>query len=526
MMDLAKLELYNFERSVKKTKFAKSVILVNFFSAAGFFITFLFQIVFAKEFGVSALTDSFIGVSALPLTFVAVISSLLEKTFIPIFFEYKKENTAIWYGISNFFGVYFLFLVSAALLVYTGSPFITRLILSGFKGDSFSLALTMLRVLLPILIIGGLIGLLTSLHYAHGSFIFPNVSSSLKWTVSIVAMLLLKDKYGIFSVPFSIIIGYVLQLSMLLYSGFKNIIIDLRFVFNLKDKFLQKIVALMWPLVIANFFNNISILLMTRMASVMNEGSITCLDYAYKIMTIGVFLCVQGISVVLFPIFSHCAASDNMPKLKKMYINSQRILLMIVLPAIAGLIIFRYSVVKILFEHGKFSPAATYRIGGLVFCFSGAFLGLALGTIQSQIYYAFKNTRRVMFITFIQMMLFALMVLFLRNFMSAYFIAVAFSIAIFSGCCLNYIHINKILGISNVLEEFIFVLKISAATLIMGFSAYLIFNAAKACVQPLLVSFIAGSVLSLGIYFILLKYVFNLPELKLTFDILFSRKHE
>ncbi|PIV39725.1 MAG: hypothetical protein COS29_01105 [Candidatus Omnitrophica bacterium CG02_land_8_20_14_3_00__42_8] len=504
---------------------AKSVILVNIFSAAGFFLTLLFQIIFAKEFGVSGLTDAYIGACALPVSFVAIASSLLEKTFIPVFFEYKNRAADARYSIHNFFTIYFIFLVFLSVVCFAASPFIIRLVLPGFEAVGFSMALAMLKMLLPIFILGGLIGLLTSMHYAHSAFIFPNVCSSVKWITAIIFMLYFKGRYGIFAVAGGIVAGYTFQFLMLLYSTFKNIT-GLRFIFNLKDVFLRKVVMLMGPLMIANAFNTFNIIVMTRTASVMSAGSITCLDYAYKIMTISVFLCVQGISVVLFPMFSRLASEGNISKLKKLFTDSQRILLMIVMPIIGGLIIFRHPVIRLLLERGEFGPESTNKISALVFGFSGAFFGLALGTIQSQIYYAIKNTKRVMFITFIQMVVFVCMIFMLRSVMSIYIIAIFFSAAIFIGCCLNYFHINKILGIRAMRQDAVFIFKILIATVSMGAVGFVAFSLLKAHLPLVFVPFVAASMLSAAVYFIFIRYVFDIDELRFASNVLFSKKYE
>ena len=48
-------------------------VIINFLSAIGFFTTFLFQIVLAKEFGASRFTDAYVGAITFPLIFISII---------------------------------------------------------------------------------------------------------------------------------------------------------------------------------------------------------------------------------------------------------------------------------------------------------------------------------------------------------------------------------------------------------------------------------------------------------------------
>lgn len=499
------------------TKLAKSAVAITFFSGFGFLLALAFQIVLAKNFGASKLTDAYIGASTFPLMLIGIFTSILNKTFIPVFFDIRSKKNA-WHSVSNILNGYFLFLCGLVLVGYLLSPALIKITLPGLGGESYFLSLKILRVLMIMIIFGALAGLLSSIHYTQENFILPSIAPNLKWLAILLTIFFLSKKFGILSVPIGMVIGYGIQFLILLPEILKSK--RLSFAFNLKDPVLLSMLFLMLPLFMSHIFNNISIFFMRGIASKMSEGTISCLDYASKIKDIVILFSVQGVAVTTFPLFSKLSSENNMKKLKEVFIIGQRLIFMIILPLIIGIILFRIPIIRILFERGAFDAVATFRTANLLFAFSGAFLGLAIGTVQSQMYYALKNTKRVMKITFLQMALFLAMVFFAKNYFAEYGIALAFSIAIFIGCCINYYHINKILNISSTAGDFLFISKIIVTSAVMALIVYSTFNLLSNFINNLIANLAVNAVLGIIVYFLILKFVFRIPELRLAFSLI------
>jgi len=120
--------------------------------------------------------------------------------------------------------------------------------------------------------------------------------------------------------------------------------------------------------------------------------------------------------------------------------------------------------------------------------------------------------------------LFIGMVFILRPFLSIYFIAIAFSAAIFTGCCINYFHINKVLKISVTEEDIYFIGKSIAATILMAAGAFYIYKISTVYLHNLFLALLLISVFSAGIYFIILNNIFRIQELKLILNLLIPKK--
>ena len=128
-----------------------------------------------------------------------------------------------------------------------------------------------------------------------------------------------------------------------------------------------------------------------------------------------------------------------------------------------------------------------------------------------------------MFITFVQMALFFALLWLINRHMSIYSIGIAFSIAIFTGCCINYFHLSKTLSIDTGKDDLSFAVKILTAVAAMSFLSAVVFNLMRLCFANLLVTLPVATVFAAGVYFLILYYVFKVQELRSVLKMLFKK---
>ncbi len=95
-------------------------------------------------------------------------------------------------------------------------------------------------------------------------------------------------------------------------SGFKY-----KFIFDLKDQYIRKVLYLSLPVLIGVAINDLNAIVDKTLASSLAAGSISALNYANKLnaLILGVF--ISAITTVIFPILSREANNDNIPGVKK-----------------------------------------------------------------------------------------------------------------------------------------------------------------------------------------------------------------
>ena len=91
----------------------------------------------------------------------------------------------------------------------------------------------------------------------------------------------------------------------------------------------------------------------------MAEGGISALNYASKLMNLPMGIFALAISTVIFPTLSEQSFQGNRLELGKTLTRGIKLVLLITLPAAAGLMALKTPIVKLLFERGVFDAVAT-----------------------------------------------------------------------------------------------------------------------------------------------------------------------
>ena len=106
------------------------------------------------------------------------------------------------------------------------------------------------------------------------------------------------------------LIAYIAQLlfqiPFLLKTGYKHNLKK-----NLKDENIKKILYLIIPVFLGSYVNQINAVVNRTLASTLEFGSITALNYANKLNIFAVGILVISISTVMYPILSKLASENN-----------------------------------------------------------------------------------------------------------------------------------------------------------------------------------------------------------------------
>lgn len=509
-LDISEIESFRFK--FKSGHIAKSAFIVTLFTFMTFIFNMIFQIILAKEFGASRITDIYLGASTIPLMAVSITSGLFIKTFIPAFYKYSKEGERKDF-LTNVFNSFFvvLFLFSALLYVFT--PQVVRVILPGFQKEALEISFKVFRLFLPVIFIGGIIGFLNCLFYLKGRFALPSFAPILKWAVAIAIMLIWNKKIGVYAVVVGMLAGFITEFLILIPEYLKNKSKVLYL--NFRHTALLGLFQLMLPLLIAYVFDHINLLLMKGAASHLEEGSIACLDFAYKLMLMVIFFSVQGLSITIFPLFARYASEERLSRLKQLFINAERVLMIILLPTLVIVFALKTSIIQILFERGAFTHEATIKTGKILLAFGGAIIGLCVGTIQSQVYYAMHNTKRVMKITMLSTAVFLALLTVFTNKLPLYGIALAFSGGSLTGCLVNAVHLNKIFKTGLREGNYFFFFKVFLLSFVAGYAAFLAHKAALKFIPYLFMATVLPVLFGYLLYYCLVKYVFKISEINM-----------
>lgn len=192
----------------------KPTVQITVFSILGILLNFATEIIVAAIFGASTKRDSYFAAVVIPDYITIVLLGSLTVTFIPIFIEYetRKNKAEAWKIASVFTNLTFLVLLGISLLGFIFARRLISVAAPGFKGEEFSLTVTLLRIILPSIIFGGLTSLLSSMYYAEHRFLRPAIAPVVSAILMLLSVVFLVRYWGIKSIAFGRLIGSVVGL--------------------------------------------------------------------------------------------------------------------------------------------------------------------------------------------------------------------------------------------------------------------------------------------------------------------------
>jgi putative peptidoglycan lipid II flippase len=163
--------------------------------------------------------------------------------------------------------------------------------------------------------------------------------------------------------------------------------------FDFQNPELKKMGKIMAPSIFGSAVYQIKILINTMLASSLPQGSVSFLNYAYRLLEFPLGVFVYSISSVVLPSFSTLAAGNEMEKLKETFVFSLRLAMFIVIPAMVGLAALGIPIISVLLQRGSFTPEATVQTAHALFYYSLGLWAISGLRITVQVFYSLHDTK-------------------------------------------------------------------------------------------------------------------------------------
>jgi putative peptidoglycan lipid II flippase len=155
---------------------------------------------------------------------------------------------------------------------------------------------------------------------------------------------------------------------------------------------MRQIVRLMGPTVFGSAIYLINMAVSRFIGHSLNDSAVTVLNLASRLMELPIGVFAVAVSTVIFPLIARHAAAGDRENLAGSYRKGLRVILVINVPAAAGLMVLATPIIRLLFERGAFTAADTALMQPVLVVFA---LGLPLFSFVNMVlraYYAQKDT--------------------------------------------------------------------------------------------------------------------------------------
>lgn len=506
----------------KSNQVAKSALIIVFFSLGSKLLGFIREILIASKFGSGMKTDTFFVAMTATSLIVGFLSSAISTTFIPILseIESKEGKRGKIEHTNNMINVMFLLSTILVIICMAFTPLIIKLLAKGFQGEQFKLAVELTRIGLPMILFAGIIGIFTGYLQSEQKFISTSIIGIPFNIVYIFFLLFLSNKFGIKGLMVTAVIAVLSQVLIQIPEA-RNIGYKYILKFDLKDKYVKKVIALSVPVIIGVAINDLNAIVDRTLASSLVTGSISSLNYANRLnsLILGVF--ITAITTVIFPLLSKECSNDNISRMKKIMAYGINIILIITVPATVGLILFSNPIVEIAFQRGQFGIKATQMTSQALVFYSLGLVAMSLRLLLNRVYYSLQDTRTPMVNGAISVVFNIVLNIILVKFMQHSGLALATSISTIITVILLLWGLKIKIGSLGVRVYTITFLKTGVASIIMGLTSYLIYNKLYALFEMSKLYNLIALLVAVGvgiILYIILCYVFGVKEVKDALD--------
>lgn len=359
--------------------------------------------VLAHAFGASHQMDAFNVAFRLPnLVRDLFAEGAMTAAFVPTFSRVltREGREAAWTLGRRAITALLIVTSAIALLGVVFAEPMTR----AFAGDfadvpgKFELTVRLTRLMFPFLpLVAAAVAAMGMLN-ALGRFFVPALAPAMFNVASIAFIILLVPVMPAFgqapvtALALAVLAGglgqVLLQWPQLRREGFR-----FRFELAPRDPGLREILLLMGPGTIGVAATQFNVYVSTVIATGLQPGAVSWLNYAFRIMYLPIGLFGVSIASASLPLLSQHAATGDLSSVRQTLSHALRLVLALTVPATLGLVALGVPIVRLIFERGQFLPGDTEAVALALMGYAPGLVGYSAVKVLGPTFYALRDSR-------------------------------------------------------------------------------------------------------------------------------------
>lgn len=365
------------------------------------------DVVIAALMGAGAAADVFLFANKIPNFLRRLFAEgAFAQAFVPVLTEYHRGKTlddtrllmarvagtlGTLVGIVTLLAVIFSPVVAALF----GMGWFMDWLQGGEQAEKFELASLLLRITFPYLffitltaLAGAALNVLGRFGVAAFTPVLLNVSVIVAalWLAPMLAQPEIGLAIGVFVGG---VVQFLFQIPFLRQAG-----LLVRPRWGWRDPGVVRIRTLMIPALFGVSVSQINLLLDTVIASFLQTGSISWLYYADRLLEFPLGLFGIAIATVILPALSARHVDQSLEKFQQTLDWGVRMVVMLGLPAMAGLFVLAEPMLLVLFERGSFTPNDAYLSSFALMAYATGLLSFMLVKVLATGFFSRQDTKR------------------------------------------------------------------------------------------------------------------------------------
>ena len=366
------------------------------------------EIVIASLFGASRNLDAFLTAFRAPNMLRDLFAEgALSTAFVTTF---SKKITAegdqsAWALANKIATLTTVFMSVITLLGVLLAPLLVAVLAPGFDPEKAALTVLLARVMYPFILLVSLAALVMGMLNAKHVFGVPAMASSFFNLGSILGGVLfawwLDPTFGsraLVGLALGTLVGGFLQLAVQVPS-----LLKVGYVFHpdfsWRDEGVRKVLQLMGPAVIAASAVQVNVLINSIFASYLQDGAVSWLNIAFRLMQLPLGIFGVALATVTLPLISRSAARGDMPEFRGALAHALRLVMLLTIPSAIGLMIMAEPIIALIYEHGRFTAAATEQTAAALRFYSLGLVGYSAVKVLAPAFYALDRRNLPMIVS-------------------------------------------------------------------------------------------------------------------------------
>ncbi len=366
------------------------------------------EMVLANFFGASKWMDSFWVAFTIPNLLRQVIAEKsMESAFMPVYREYKEkksneETKRLIYSVAT---AILIISIIGAIPTFIYAKDISGLLAPGFNLEQREYTAILIRYMyffMTFIGLAALTGAILQANEIYAPYSFAPISFSLAVIVSVIIG---QSKLGLKSACIGVLIGGFAQFAVQVPFLRKKKVglgkIRYKFSISYKDKGVRKVGKLAVPIFFETLLNRSVTVADRIIASLIKEGAISALNYAFRLIQLPFAIFGLAISRAFMPIMLEQFVTD---KKEKFYVSIRfgiSSTLLVMIPAMIWMISLRYPITRIVYQRGAFTPKHTQMVAFALAFYSLGLIGMTIYSILSRAFYSMQDTKTPVIISFV-----------------------------------------------------------------------------------------------------------------------------
>jgi putative peptidoglycan lipid II flippase len=434
--------------------------------------------VLAAIFGAGNEMDAFLVAFRIPnLARDLFAEGAMSAAFVPTFTEHltRQGRDSSWRLGNNMLNT--LLLITGALVVIAlifAEPLVTA-----YAGEyaavpgKLELAIQLTKIMLPFLMLVAaaavVMGMLNSLHH----YFIPSLSpatfnvASIACAIGLAPLMVYVGQPPIVAMAIATLLGGLGQVALqwvpLTREGFRY-----KPFIDLSDPGLRRVLLLMGPGTFGLAATQVNLFVTTDLAAGQGTGAVSWLNYAFRLMYLPIGLFGVSIATAVLPRAARHAAERDLASVRTVVSHGLSLMFMVNVPAMLGLIVLATPIVRLLFEHGRFTPDDTAATASALRFYALGLIGYSAVRIVTPVFYAVGRNRIPVFVSTAAIVANLVLSIILVNTLGFRGLALATSIAAVVNGGLLLVLLRGVLGHLDSRQLLTALLKVTLAALVMA----------------------------------------------------------